>query len=171
MTPTHCFAPVEDADATVLILGSMPGKASLYMGQYYAHPRNRFWRIMGEITGASPALSYSKRIRILRTAGIALWDVLASCVRVTSMDSDIEPDSIVPNDFVSFFSNHPNIRQVYFNGAKAEACYRKYVLPDVQEHFLTYQRLPSTSPANASMPYKQSLTAWKTILQDSKVGF
>jgi TDG/mug DNA glycosylase family protein len=77
----RCLAPVEDANATVLILGSMPGKASLCAGEYYAHPRNLFWHILGELVGAIPTLPYEERTRVLQSAGIALWDVLQLCAR------------------------------------------------------------------------------------------
>lgn len=157
------FEPVENAQATVLILGSMPGKASLRAGQYYAHPRNLFWSIVGELVGAGPDLPYKKRLRLLRSAGIALWDVIESCDRETSLDSDIEKDSLVPNDFLSFFSAHPKIRRVYFNGRKAEECYRKYALPALGEKPVSCRRLPSTSPAHASLSYARKLAAWRVI--------
>jgi len=161
----HCLAPVEDAHATVLILGSMPGKASLSAGQYYAHPRNLFWRVLGELVGATPALPYQERIRVLHSAGIALWDVLKSCVRDSSSDSDIENDSLVPNDFAAFFSDHPKIARVYFNGAKADVCYRKCVLPVTGEKPMAYERLPSTSPANTSTSYDRKFAAWRAIVK------
>ena len=75
----HSFSPIEDSSATILILGSMPGKESLRAGQYYAHRRNAFWPIMGDLIGANPTLPYEARTQLLKTAGIALWDVLASC--------------------------------------------------------------------------------------------
>ncbi len=165
MTHVRCFEPVEDANATILILGSMPGKESLRAGQYYAHPRNSFWPILGELVGAIPSLPYEERVRVLRSAGIALWDVLESCVRATSLDSDIEKGSLVPNDFASFFSSHRKITRVFFNGVKAEDCYRKHVLPVLKELAVSYKRLPSTSPANASIPYKRKLAAWKAVVQ------
>lgn len=163
MQHVRCFPPIENPSAHVLILGSMPGEASLRAGQYYAHPRNLFWRIMGELAGACPTLPYPLRIQALRSANIALWDVLCSCARKGSLDSDIEGGSLVANDFASFFRRHPRITHVFFNGAKAEECYRKHVLssPDIPP--LEYSRLPSTSPANAGIPYERKLDAWRAI--------
>ena len=164
------FPPIANATATILILGSMPGKESLRAGQYYAHPRNAFWTILGELTGASPSLPYEARARMLKSSGIALWDVLASCTRHSSLDADIDPDSIHPNDFTAFFETHPLITQVFFNGTMAEQCFRKHVLPQLTRRPLRLQRMPSTSPANASLRYEQKLQAWQTILADSLSG-
>ncbi len=161
----HCFAPIEDTAARVLVLGSMPGEASLAAGEYYAHPRNLFWPIMGELVGAHPGLPYEDRLRMLRSSGIALWDVLHSCIRKGSLDSDIEEVSVVPNDFMSFFLRCPNITNVFFNGTKAEQCFMKHVQPLLMSRSLRYQRLPSTSPANAGMPYGKKLDAWRVIMQ------
>lgn len=169
MTPIYSFPPIESSSASVLILGSMPGKESLRAGQYYAHRRNAFWPIMGELVGAAPTLPYEARASILKAAGIALWDVLASCTRNSSMDSDIDEDSICPNDFESFFPAHPDITHVFFNGAMAEKCFRKYVQPLPESRSLHYLRLPSTSSANASIPYDQKLAAWKIILQNNSI--
>lgn len=163
------FPPIADATAKVLILGSMPGKQSLRAGQYYAHRRNAFWSIIGDLVGAPPSLPYESRTRILKSSGIALWDVLASCSRHTSMDADIEAASICPNDFSSFFLRHPDITHVFFNGSKAEQCFRKHVLPLLESlpghRPRYYQRLPSTSPAHASMSYQKKLETWMTILR------
>ncbi len=167
MTHVRCFAPIEDTSATVLILGSMPGKSSLRAGQYYAHPKNLFWHIMGKLLGAHPALPYEERVRVLQSAGIALWDVLESCARVTSLDADIENGSLIANDFTSFFSGHPRIVHVYFNGAKAEDCYRRLVHPIIKKTSITYTRLPSTSPANASISYEHKLVAWEIIVKQN----
>ena len=167
MPHIHSFPPVENATASVLILGSMPGKESLRAGQYYAHRRNAFWPIMGDMIGAVPTLPYEARIQILKSAGIALWDVLASCMRDSSMDSDIDEASICPNNFESFFLNHPGITYIFFNGTMAEKIFRKQVQPLLEPRPLHCQRLPSTSPANASMPYAQKLKAWEVILQRS----
>ena len=167
MPPVQSFPPIENPSATVLILGSMPGKESLRAGQYYAHPRNAFWPIMGDLIGAGTTLPYEVRIQKLASAGIALWDVLASCIRHGSMDADIEPDSICTNDFASFFLKHPFITQVFFNGAMAEQFFRKHVQHSLEPRQLNCRRLPSTSPANASMRYEQKLGAWKAILDTS----
>ena len=163
MPRIQSFPPIENPAAKILILGSMPGKESLRTGQYYAHRRNAFWPIMGDLVGAAITLPYEARIQVLKSTGIALWDVLASCTRHSSMDADIEADSICANDFASFFLKHPHITQVFFNGGMAEKCFHKHVRFEPRR--LDYLRLPSTSPANASMRYEQKLSAWRVILQ------
>jgi double-stranded uracil-DNA glycosylase len=162
------FPPIENPTATTLILGSMPGKESLRAGQYYAHPCNAFWPIMGELIGATTTLPYEVRIQKLKSAGIALWDVLASCTRHNSMDADIEADSICANNFATFFLKHPNITHVFFNGTMAEQCYRKHVLHLLENRQLHYKRLPSTSPANASTRYEQKLKACRVIIKTTR---
>ncbi|MDD2800654.1 MAG: DNA-deoxyinosine glycosylase [Methylobacter sp.] len=163
MTIIYSFPPIADDDARILILGSMPGKASLQAGQYYAHPRNQFWPILGELVGAGPALDYVERASTLMSAKIALWDVLKSCYRSSSLDADIDKSSIVVNDFAVFFATHPHIRQVFFNGATAEQAFRRYVLPAIDAEGLVLQRLPSTSPAHAGMSFQQKLQCWQSI--------
>lgn len=165
MSYIKSFAPIEDSKANILILGSMPSKASLLAKQYYAHNRNSFWPIMGDLIAASPEQPYKLRIQILKTNGIALWDVLASCTRKSSLDSDIDKTSACPNNFESFLSTHPNITEIFFNGATAEKYFNKLVLHMLKPNLISYIRLPSTSPANAVMTYNQKLNAWKTILQ------
>ncbi|MEJ0063757.1 MAG: DNA-deoxyinosine glycosylase [Alphaproteobacteria bacterium] len=159
----NCFLPIADPSARLLILGSMPGEASLREQQYYAHPRNLFWPIISEIMGVAPSLPYDARVQALKTRGIALWDVLESCIRISSLDSAIDRASEKPNDFRSFFRSHPDIGRVFFNGAKAEECYRRYILPSLADEFptLEYRRLPSTSPAHASLRYEEKLEIWR----------
>ena len=157
------FAPIAGRNARVLILGSMPGRASLQAGQYYAHRHNAFWRIASELLQFDPGAPYRERARALRSARIAVWDVLHSCVRPGSMDAMIDRDSETANDFRKFFSRHRGITHVFFNGAKAEASFRRHVLPGIDVP-LRYKRLPSTSPANASVPWRQKLAAWRAIL-------
>lgn len=165
MTRVRSFAPIAGDEATILILGSMPGVASLRAGQYYAHPQNQFWRILGELLGLDPRLPYAERSRGLAAAGIALWDVLQSCTRRGSLDADIESGSIVPNDFARFFAAHPRIGRVYFNGATAERYYRRYAAPRVTAGPAACKRLPSTSPAHAALSFEEKLQAWRVIAE------
>lgn len=164
MARIHSFEPIEDRNAEVLILGSMPGTRSLTAGQYYAHPHNVFWRILAELLHFDAASSYEARVRALKSTRIALWDVLHSCVRAGSLDAMIENDTQTANDFRRFFGGHRKIRNVFFNGAKAEASYRRHVLRAIGPGTIGYSRLPSTSPANASMSYAHKLRAWRAIL-------
>jgi len=163
--PVSSFPPIAAGTSRVLILGTMPGKASLRAGQYYAHPQNAFWRITGGILGFDPAGPYDARVAAVRSAGIAVWDVLRSCVRESSLDSAIEAASVVPNDFARLFGEHPQIRRICFNGAMAEALYMRYVRPGLPaEPAMRYVRLPSTSPANAGLPFSEKLRAWQAIV-------
>src|SRR5262245_18742333 len=123
------FPPIEAPDARVLILGSLPGQASLAARQYYAQPRNAFWRIMGELCGAGLDLPYDERADRLRQGGIALWDVCRAASRPGSLDASIDPASIVANDFGRFFESHPRIVAVYANGATAHRLYERLVRP------------------------------------------
>jgi hypoxanthine-DNA glycosylase len=151
--------PVIGAGARVLVLGSMPGTVSLARGQYYANPRNTFWRITAELFGFDGSAPYDERIAALRANGVALWDVLRLCRRAGSLDAAIDRNSMVGNDFATLLAEHPTIRRVYFNGATAEKSYRKLVGADPA---LMYRRLPSTSPAHA-IPYPDKLHAWREI--------
>jgi TDG/mug DNA glycosylase family protein len=155
----YSFSPIARSDARVLILGSMPGKASLAAHQYYAHPRNLFWKIMGELVGAGPEVPYAQRVQILQDQHIALWDVLQSCTRESSLDTDIKCE--VANDFPAFFLAHPQITHVFFNGGKAESAFRKYV--KICSENLIFTRLPSTSPAHASLSFEKKLAAWLRV--------
>ncbi|MEM7610661.1 MAG: DNA-deoxyinosine glycosylase [Pseudomonadota bacterium] len=163
------FAPVVGEQAHVLILGSMPGRRSLRDGAYYAHPQNAFWRIVGSIYGFDDKADYQHRTRSLANAGVALWDVLGRCERPGSLDADIDPKSVIENDFAAFFAKHDGIRSILFNGATAERYYLKRVqpnmLPAVQA--LVRQRLPSTSPAHASMSFEQKLMHWQDALSNA----
>lgn len=165
MVRIHSFEPVEDRNAEILILGSMPGRASLMAGQYYAHARNSFWRIIAELLQFDARAPYEARLRALKSARIALWDVLHSCTREGSLDSSIGRDGQTANDFRTFFRTHRRISRVFFNGAKAEDCFKRHVLRDIHGSTLSYARLPSTSPANASMSFAEKLGAWRAILK------
>lgn len=160
----NSFPPVADSSAKILILGSMPGEASLQTGQYYAHPRNAFWKIMAEIIGFKRDMPYKERLQALKQSGIALWDVMHSCHRKGSLDSAIEIDSIEVNDFETFFAAHPGIRLVCFNGAAAEQCYKKHALRNGWEINIPHIRLPSTSPAHASLSSAEKIEVWKAAI-------
>lgn len=164
MSLIRCFPPVAAADARLLILGSMPGKASLEADRYYAHPRNAFWRIMGDLLGAGPDLPYPERLEKLKAAGIALWDVIAACERDSSLDADIVGTTVRPNDFSAFFAVHRSIDRIFFNGATAETNFRRLVLPGLSGAERRLLRLPSTSPAHAGMSYAEKLAAWSAIV-------
>jgi len=161
------FAPIVSGNARVLILGTMPSEASLLRRQYYGHPRNTFWPIMGALLDFAPNLCYQRRKTLLMDNGIAVWDVLQSCYRLGSLDSNIKLETIKSNDFAGFFTEHKSIKQVFFNGKMAEKLYQKRVLPTLKHRFpyLEYQCLPSTSPAYAALKFEKKLEAWKAIKQ------
>ncbi|CCQ16264.1 putative uncharacterized protein [Rhodococcus sp. AW25M09] len=165
MNVVHSFAPIVDRSATVLVLGSMPGIASLAAQQYYAHPRNAFWPIMGTLFGAGPELAYDARTARLLSHEIAVWDVLKLCTREGSLDSAIVESSIVTNDFGRLFADYPDIDRVFFNGAKAADSYRRYVEKAVPLPHVQFARLPSTSPAHASLNLDAKTQAWSAALR------
>jgi TDG/mug DNA glycosylase family protein len=153
------FAPVSRHDAKVLILGSMPGQKSLQEARYYAHPRNAFWKIMGELLGIDFESGYDERLLALQEHRVALWDVLKFCERPGSLDSAIKNDSLIVNNFEDFFASHTHIHTVFFNGNKAAELYRKHA--SATQHQLI--GLPSTSPANAGMNFAQKLDSWAKV--------
>lgn len=159
------FAPLANPSSRLLILGSMPGIASLNARQYYAHPQNLFWKILGSTLGFDPKIPYEERVQQLALAGVAVWDVLASCSRDGSLDADIDLASVVPNDFADFFAKHPLIRRVCFNGGTATTLFMRRVKPGLPATLdLKYVRLPSTSPANASISFDKKLKDWTLAL-------
>jgi TDG/mug DNA glycosylase family protein len=161
------FPPVAHADARVLILGSMPGGASLAAGQYYAHPQNQFWPIMERICGAGRSLPYGARLRRLQTQGIALWDVLQSCARHGSLDAAIDHATAVPNDLLHFLREHPRLEHLCCNGSTAFRAVQRFFGTPLQAEFphVLCLRLPSTSPAHAGMRLEHKLLAWEAALR------
>jgi hypoxanthine-DNA glycosylase len=144
----------------------MPGRESLAQRRYYAHPRNGFWPILSDLfklTGAD----YEQNVIQLMENRVAVWDVLKTCVRAGSLDSNIDDRTIETNDFKTFFSEHPQIRRVFFNGARAESIYRKHVLPglDSGSAAISLQRLPSTSPAHAALSLARKTGEWRVLLE------
>ncbi len=163
MSEISCFPPISDKTAKILILGSMPSVASLKKEQYYGHPHNQFWKIMMALLDAPPGLVYEERAKVLKAHNIALWDVLASCIREGSLDSAIQQET--PNNFEAFFKTHPHLTHIFFNGKKAEKSFRKQVLPKVDCSKYDFYGLPSTSPANASYTFQRKYEEWQKILE------
>lgn len=155
------FAPIAAPDARILILGSMPGIASLEAGQYYAHPRNAFWPIIGALFGAGPDLPYAERVVRLTARGVAVWDVLRLCEREGSLDANIRSE--VPNDFAAFFTAHPAIRRIGLNGGKAAASFRRHAARHLPEGAALHT-LPSTSPAYAARSFAAKCEIWRAAL-------
>ncbi len=146
----------------VLVLGSMPGAASLAQVQYYAHPRNRFWPLMSAVCGFPAGLGYAQRLAALQRAGIGLWDVIGQCRRRGSLDADIVPGSEVANALPSLWRAHPDLRAVAFNGGKAAQAFARHFPRGLPEGVAALA-LPSTSPANASYSFERLRTAWEPL--------
>ena len=162
----YSFPPIADAGTRVLILGSMPGERSLRMNQYYAHPQNAFWKIMDALFGAGRHLDYALRLERLRAHGVGLWESLHSCQRAGSLDSAIVPATMEANDFNAFYVAHPRVTHVLFNGGTSAEVYRRRVVPGLapQHAHIRHERLPSTSPAHATLNFEQKLFAWREAL-------
>jgi hypoxanthine-DNA glycosylase len=161
MSAATGFAPIAAANARILLLGTVPGAASLAAGQYYAHPRNAFWRILASITGVPHDAAYEARVAGAIAAGIALWDVLESCIRPGSLDASIVRGSLVVNDFAAFLAAHPAIARVGLNGATAAKEFRRHVLPLGVIPGDCCRQLPSTSPAHAAMRFEEKAAVWR----------
>lgn len=161
-----CFPPLARPDARVLILGSMPGAASLAARQYYAHPHNHFWRIMGELCGAGGELPYARRLERLQARRIALWDVFESCARAGSLDSSIDQSTAVVNDIPALLQRCPHLDRIYCNGTTSYHAFQRHLGAAVARAraALVVERLPSTSPANASWSPARKLAAWRAAL-------
>ncbi|RUT72390.1 DNA-deoxyinosine glycosylase [Flavobacterium cupreum] len=152
------FSPISTEDATVLILGTMPGTKSLELSQYYGHAQNNFWKFIFTVLNEDPSFDYETKKAILVRHKIAVWDVLQFCDRVGSLDSAIKNE--ISNDFESFLKEHPHIKTILFNGQKAAAFFKKYVSLEKKYELIT---LPSSSPANASKSFESKLEEWKII--------
>ncbi len=147
------------------MVGSLPGPESLRRGEYYAQPRNSFWRIVSDLFGTGPLDDYPARVAAIERHGLALWDVCAAAERSGALDSAIRRASVEVNDFEGFFRRHRAIERVYCNGQTAAALYRRRVLPTLTSpaRDLPVVALPSTSPANASMCYERKIEAWTIV--------
>jgi len=159
-TKIKSFEPVANERSMVLILGTMPGEESLRKQQYYAHPRNLFWPVLYGMFDREPDADYAEKLRFLREKRIALWDVFQSCSREGSLDSNIRCGEI--NGIGGLLEEYTGIKYVFFNGETAEKQFRRHILPVLSRTVFT-MRLPSTSPANASIPIHEKQNMWRKI--------
>lgn len=158
----YSFAPLVNNRSKIIILGSLPGMRSLEAQEYYAHPQNRFWRIMFDIFGAPLSCDYAVKCALLLDNGVALWDVVKCAERKGSLDGNIRNET--PNDIPKLLKIYPNIHFIIFNGTKACASYKKHF----SEPTLPYARLLSTSPACAGRDAER-LEAWRGAVLYSAV--
>lgn len=162
------FPPQVGAGCRVLVLGTVPSRRSLEMRQSYAHPHNLFWPFMGVLYDAGPDLPYAERIARLHAAGVGIWDVLKDCERPGSLDSSIRRSSEIANDIPSLLDLHPTIAAIALNGTKARQVFERRIGPDIRPERLAgidVLALPSTSPANASIPRPVKLELWRGLLR------
>ena len=158
----HCFEPWTDKNTHALIVGTMPSAESLRQKMYYAHPQNRFWRYMAEILNAGqPVTTATERRALLLRYGLGLWDALAACERDGSLDSDIK--NAMPNDFRCL----PQVKFYIFNGQKAFQYFKKFNGNLLKTDNSNYAVLPSTSPANASIPDNIKFNLWKQVIENT----
>ena len=162
MALVHSFEPVIGSNPRVLILGSMPGVVSLQAVQYYANPRNAFWPVMADLFAIEIDCEYQLRIDQIKQLPIILWDTIKACHRQGSLDSSIQTHQLEANDIPTLLEQYRGIRLVVCNGATSEKYFNRLVKHQVPDE-IEVLRLPSTSPANAGMPYAQKLAAWRVI--------
>ena len=158
MQKISSFPPIIDKESKILILGSIPGVKSLEMQQYYAHPQNKFWKIIFELFTEKFTTDYDERIKILEKYHVALWDVIDNCERKGSLDSEIRNEEA--NKIGELLHIYPNIKVIFCNGQKSYKNLQK-ILP--KDFHLPIIVLPSTSPAHASLRYEEKLLSWQKI--------
>ena len=158
----NILPPVVDEHTKVLIVGSMPGVQSLEKQQYYGNPRNHFWGIIGEITGAIVPEQYEERLALVKKYGIGLWDVIQACERVGSLDSNIKNE--IPNDFATLFKRYPQIEAIFFNGTKAHDVFKKKVGFELLAGRHCY-KMPSTSPVPGRniKTFQEKVDVWRAL--------
>ena len=156
------FLPNINKKSEFLILGSMPGLKSLEKQQYYAHPQNRFWKLMELLCNADNLsnLDYKNKLQILLKNKIALWDVIQSCNRNGSLDSNIQNE--IPNNIPELLNQFPNIKIICLNGNKSYCAFKKH-FPKTLEQYKCY-KLPSTSPANAKYKLQDLYQEWSKAI-------
>jgi double-stranded uracil-DNA glycosylase len=152
--------PIARADARLFVLGSLPGDASLAARQYYAHPSNQFWRLLGQVIGeALQPLGYEQRLARLAERSIGLWDVIASASRPGSLDQAIRDAE--HNRIEHLLHNFPDLRAIAFNGSAASAIGRRLI---GEPSHLTLIDLPSSSAAN-TRSFSEKAAAWSALGQ------
>lgn len=156
------FDPISNPNTEILILGSMPGDKSLELAEYYGHPRNRFWKIIANITNDIIPTTYEEKKKLLIKHNIGVWDVAHKAIRKGSLDSAIESEE--PNDLSTFISEHKNLKVIGFNGLKSESLFNKYFS---RKTGIKYIVLPSSSPANAGITFEQICNAWSQLINNS----
>ena len=176
--PVQSFPAVVQADAKVLVLGSMPGVTSLNEVAYYAHPRNAFWPIaiacFGDTTIDKANLTlwpYQQRLQLLKSNRVALWDVLAECVRPGSLDSAIDQKSVAVNPIPKFLDQHASIERIVFNGKTAYSLFNRHIEKAKDVNWAAYNveliTMPSTSPAMAQLSLAEKYAVWEEALRIS----
>jgi len=159
MSRKRSFAHVTDANTRLLILGSLPGEASLAHGQYYAHPQNAFWKLMSEVVGEDlRAMEYERRLQALLRHHVGLWDVVAEARREGSLDSKIADHA--GNDLPGLLDKLPRLTTIGFNGGTAARLGLKVLKERAQQYRIVL--LPSSSPAH-TMAYAQKLEQWLAL--------
>lgn len=157
MNRINSFPPIVDEESKILILGSVPGVKSLQMQQYYAHPQNQFWKLMFHLFGEEFSPDYNTRLELLKTNKVALWDVIESCERKGSLDTEIKDE--IDNDILELIENHSNIKTIFCNGQKSY----KNLLKILGKNFkIPIFVLPSTSPLH-TVKFEEKLESWKVI--------
>lgn len=155
----RCFPPVTDQQTRILILGSFPGVASLDVQQYYAHPRNQFWKLVSALIGVDlVSRPYAERLPVLLAHNIGLWDVIANAERKGSLDTNIR--NAVDNDLTGLLKTMPQLHTIGFNGGTAAKVGLK-ALGDFAQHYRIVT-MPSSSPAH-TMPYAEKLLGWQLL--------
>jgi double-stranded uracil-DNA glycosylase len=165
------FPPLVGDAPRILILGSLPGRASLAAGQYYAMPRNLFWTVVSPCIGGHADASYAARCTALIGARIALWDVCASAHRPGSLDARIDRQSVQPNPIGALLAQHPSIQTLLFNGRAAAQLYARHVVKTLPPGAaaLPCTVLPSTSPAHAAVSRSAKTARWHAALHADAV--
>jgi hypoxanthine-DNA glycosylase len=162
MTLKRSFPPVVSPNTRVLILGSLPGERSLAQSQYYAHPQNRFFHLVGDTIGKNlVAMDYPGRLNTLLEHHIGLWDVVLEAQRTGSLDSSIRHHA--SNDLNVLIAALPNLLAIAFNGGTAEKIGMRALGETANRYRIV--RLPSSSPAYAAVSYDEKLSVWQTLRQ------